>query len=273
MTTHPDHTDAAQAVVDDEGASILAGSDTAFTGHDDRRFAEESRWASLQISHFADITADGEWCPRVELSLDAWAQAMASAQFDEPSDADVYDVAFMIQRALAGSNTKNSASLIERVSLDIWPDMEGRPQDYQHPTAPMVVFLAVKRESFLWDPEHCRAIAVWFVPNTTSLGEPLDSEGKPLEPYRGRLYADTRWLDGYVGVMERYSSLRAAQEAADDLRRAVKVAATPARSADQRDVLDEIGENIDEMDAEDQRRKQQRTRQQRQFAARRQSPV
>lgn len=269
-----EHVDEASSVVDDQGASVVAGADLgrAYSGDTAMRFAEESRWASAQIQNFAEIDEDGTWLPDFELTVEQWAENMTRAQLGACEPADVLDQMWKIQTALRYGNAKQSASLIGRVSLDIYPAEPGRPQDLLHPTAPLVVFLEVKRGSFLWDDGKCRAVAVWFEPNTDADGAPIDSTGGVLRPFRGRIYCDTRHLDGYQGVIERFSSVRDAAEACEELRQAVKLAGTPAPTQYTDDPLDEIAANADAEDRADQARRTA-GRREKQFVERVTSPI
>jgi hypothetical protein len=218
----------AEAVVDftEPDPDLRAEPGAAFSGDLDRRYLEDSIWASAQIGNYARLNADGEWEPSLELTVEAYSIALAKASGLHIEDADE-----AIRSAMAKANTKNSPAQMGRVSLDLTPDVPGRPQDLLHPTQPMVVFLTIKPGSFLYR-ENRRGMAVWFMPNTAADGAPLDAFGEDLTPYNGRYYADTRFIDGYGGVLEFFGSHRLLREAADELTRAVKIAATPRRNAE-----------------------------------------
>lgn len=248
MSTNPNimNPTEASAVVDDDGASALAGADLgrAYSNGMSAQDIQESIWASATIESFGTITDDG-WQPDLELSISDWAEQMSRWSGLVPDDA-----MFRITRALVDSQCqRDHPAMIGTVSLDLNPVVRNRPQDLGHPSAPKLVFLAISQASPLYDAESRRAMAVWYQPE-------VDEHGDAVSPNigrNGRAYTNDKWLPGYLGIVDFYSGLHAAHEAMEELRQAVKVAATSPE--DERDAFWEdegVDENGDPIESEDQ---------------------
>jgi len=233
------HHDDEAAVVDDEGASILAGSKVAFTGHMDIRHLDEVKAAKAEIGRYCDMDDTAtEWSPSFVKHGDIEFLTTHVARWHgvQPVDGveflvDEVFIRFQVNRAM------RQLGCLGSVSLDLEP--EGRwPQDIGHPTVPKIVFLAVDRNSPgtapLHKPLEREYMAVWFEPNQTDDGQPLDSNGKPLTP-RGkseRLYCDDFYVGGYRGVVDWFGSRSEAKQAMRELQQAVRTIAKPPPMAD-----------------------------------------
>lgn len=205
---------------------ILAGAEMgrAFEGHGDRTQMDEVTEAAAVVQGYADWTVDGV-APRYVLPMQTWAENMARW-----TGRAVEDAAFKITKQLISQRINRQASSLHlgSVSLDLNPDVPGRPQDLGHPSAPAVCFYEVQPGSSLYDPQTQRAMAVWYQPEVDELGFAVNPRQSQTN---GRWYANDTFNAGYGGVVRYFPSLQAADEAIRELRRAVRTLATP-RTAD-----------------------------------------
>ena len=258
ITTTMTEADEASAVVDDDGASIIAGSQVgrAFSGHTDQRYAEAVQDAKAVVAQYCVIGDDGGLgSPRfVKNGQLEFLLAHVTKWHGYPTELDALER--LVDEVFVSFQTKRWLSkhgLVGSVSLDLDPSGQW-PQDRGHPTAPKVVFLAVDKNTIgtepLYDAEKRRYMAVWFTPNVDEDGSPLDYDGQPLRP-RGnahRLYCDDRYLAGYKGIVAWYPSLTAAKAAHRELLDAVRTIGKPPPSADEDDPMREelLQQYIDE---------------------------
>jgi hypothetical protein len=232
------HHDDANAVVDDDGASIVAGSEVAYTGDIDKNFLDELRQAKADLGRFVEMDDEGRLGqPHFVKNgdIDFLAGHVARWHGIQPCDGlellvDEAMIHFQVNRAA------RKLGVIGSVSLDLAP--EGRfPQDIGHPTEPKVLFMAVDRNTPgtapLYKAGEREYMAVWFEPNVTADGEPLDSRDEPLRP-RGktnRLYCDDFFVPGYRGIVDWFGSRALAKQAMRELQHAVRTIAKPPPKA------------------------------------------
>lgn len=247
--------DQGEAVVDDDGASILAGSQVgrAYAGHTDQRFNEQLEQATAELGRYCELDDLGRLgAPHLVKNGDIDFLTRHVAKWYGATQAD--GVELLVDEALISfqlDRRKRDLAVLGSVSLDLAPD--GRyPQDIGHPTEPKVLFVAVDAHTAGTKPLYAKGkreyMAVWFVPNVDGDGTPLDRDGEPLQPRgkAGRLYCDDRWIPGYVGVVDWFGSRSEAKQALRELQQAVRTIAKPPVMADVDDPVRQEGLEADE---------------------------
>jgi len=249
------YTDGGQAVVED---GMAAGTPSergrAFSGHGARQGLQESIDAAAVLESFTLVDEDGSFVPMIDTSIEELAEQLAGE-----SGRTVEDEAFLLARAFIDRRISRRGFL-GGVSLDLNPSRPGFPQDLGHPSMPAVLFYEVSPGSMLsecgicpvctgqvTDEPRCRnaisAIAIWFQPEVDDLGYAVS----PRTARNGREYSDDTFVAGYYGIVERYPTLRAADEDMRSLRRAVRTLATPD-TADEPDTMRDELNNAAELE-------------------------
>jgi len=256
------------------------GSESAFEGHIDPRYAEEVAQARAVIGKYCDLLPSGEpGLPRLvkhgsfakeqgengEMTESFLIRHIAKTNgwaLDKAYDQllDQWVVSCQLNQRLKSEHLVGEQS----ISLDLIPD-GAFPQDRGHPTCPKVVIVAIPKSVKSCAPLHFAGeqeyMAVWYVPNQRCeprfnelTGEPvtnfdgeqvvdviaLDRDGNPRQPVaNGRMYADDRWLPGYMGVVAWFGSYTDAKLAHRELLQAVRTIAKPPPEADVPDAMRE----------------------------------
>lgn len=108
------------------------------------------------------------------------------------------------------------SEVIKRVTLDLNPEVKGRPQPMR-PGTEQVVFMALPEWHALYQAGHQEAVALYYRPSTTWEADEI-RDGRPTKK---RLASGTD-ASGWLGIIEYFGSLEAAEVEAAELLDAVR---------------------------------------------------
>lgn len=113
-------------------------------------------------------------------------------------------------------NDLSRSEVIKRVTLDLNPEIKGRPQPMR-PGTEQIVFMALPDWHALFKAGHQEAVALLYRPSTTWPADEIVN-GRPGK----KLLASGTDASGWIGIVEYYGSLEAAEVEAAELQQAVR---------------------------------------------------
>lgn len=113
-------------------------------------------------------------------------------------------------------NDLSRSEVIKRVTLDLTPEVKGRPQPMR-PGVEQIVFMALPEWHALFKAGHQEAVALLYRPSTTWEADEIVN-GRPGK----KRLASGNDASGWIGIVDYFGSLEAAEVEAAELQQAVR---------------------------------------------------